>query len=196
MEKENSKPKIYGYARVSSRHQATEGNSLEAQEVTLRDAGADIIFKEAFTGTVKDRPQLISLLSLISSGDKLIVTKMDRLGRSIGQVSEIINDLLSRHVTIHILNLGILDNSPQNKLMRSMLLAFAEFERDMIVERTQEGKAIARTKNGFHEGRPRLPKERMDHAMDLLSNHSYRTVAKMTQISVSTLVREKRRRGL
>ena len=121
---------------------------------------------------------------------------MDRLGRSIGQVTEIINELLSRRVTIHILNLGILDNSPQNKLMRSMLLAFAEFERDMIVERTQEGKAIARTKNGFHEGRPRLPQERMDHAMDLLSNYSYRTVAKMTQISVSTLVREKRRRGV
>ncbi len=79
MEKENSKPKIYGYARVSSRQQATEGNSLEAQEGTLREAGAEIIFKEAFTGTVKDRPQLISLLSMISPGDKLIVTKMDRL---------------------------------------------------------------------------------------------------------------------
>lgn len=76
-----------------------------------------------------------------------------------------------------------------------MLLAFAEFERDLIAERTQEGKAIARQKDGYHEGRPpKFSKQQIDHALDLLEDHSYRQVSEMTGISKSTLVRKKRER--
>lgn len=74
------------------------------------------------------------------------------------------------------------------------MFAYAEFERDMIVQRTQEGKAIARTKEGFKEGRPnKYNKEQINHALELLKDHSYTQVEKMTGISKSTLIRSKRR---
>ena len=72
----------YGYARVSSVGQASDGKSLEAQERELRDAGAEVIFKDAFTGTKMHRPELNKLLEILKSGDTLIATKLDRIARS------------------------------------------------------------------------------------------------------------------
>lgn len=177
--------KIYGYARVSTPHQA-EGYSLEAQEEALKAAGAQIIYKDTFTGKTTDRPELKRLLEELHGGDTLIVTKLDRLARSISQASAMLDELLERRVRIHVLNIGLIDNSPTNKLMRNMLLAFAEFERDMIIERTQEGKQIS----GNYGGRPqKFGKEQVAHAMELLKNHSYTQVSEMTGISKSTLIR-------
>lgn len=145
---------IYGYARVSTKGQAKDGNSLEAQERLLRDNGAVEIYRDAFTGTKVDRPELNKLVSLLVDGDILIVTKLDRLGRSLSKTSELITELIERGITINILNLGVLNNSSMNTLLRNVLLAFAQFERDMIVERTSEGKAICReTKPDWREGR-------------------------------------------
>ena len=145
---------IYGYARVSTKGQAKDGNSLEAQERLLRDNGAVEIYHDAFTGTKVDRPELNKLVSLLVDGDILIVTKLDRLGRSLSKTSELITELIERGITINILNLGVLNNSSMNTLLRNVLLAFAQFERDMIVERTSEGKAICReTKPDWKEGR-------------------------------------------
>ena len=145
---------IYGYARVSTKGQAKDGNSLDAQEKLLRENGATKIYYDAFTGTRLDRPELNKLMKLLSEGDTLIVTKLDRLGRSLSKTSELITELIERGVTIHILNLGVLNNSSMNTLLRNVLLAFAQFERDMIVERTSEGKEICReTKPDWKEGR-------------------------------------------
>lgn len=147
---------IYGYARVSTKGQAKDGNSLEAQERSLRDNGATEVYYDAFTGTKVDRPKLNKLLALLKEGDTLVVTKLDRLGRSLSKTSELITELIERGVTINILNLGVLNNSSMNTLLRNVLLAFAQFERDMIVERTSEGKAICReTKPEWREGRKR-----------------------------------------
>ena len=148
---------IYGYARVSTKGQQRDGNSLEAQEKILRESGATIIYHDAFTGTKVDRPELNKLVEMLQDGDILIVSKLDRLGRSLSKTSELITELLERGVTINILNLGVLSNNSVNTLMRNVLLAFAQFERDMIVERTSEGKAIAREREDYREGRP--PKE-------------------------------------
>lgn len=145
---------IYGYARVSTKGQAKDGNSLEAQEKILRENGATVIYHDAFTGTKVDRPELNKLVEMLGDGDILIVSKLDRLGRSLSKTSELITELLGRGVTINILNLGVLSNNSVNTLMRNVLLAFAQFERDMIVERTSEGKAIAREREGYSEGRP------------------------------------------
>ena len=145
---------IYGYARVSTKGQAKDGNSLEAQEKTLRESGATVIYHDAFTGTKVDRPELNKLIALLQEGDTLVVTKLDRLGRSLSKTSELITELIERGITINILNLGVLSNSSVNTLMRNVLLAFAQFERDMIVERTTEGKAICRENNPeWREGR-------------------------------------------
>ncbi len=143
----------YGYKRVSTKGQKNDGNSLEAQDNALRMAGAEIIYGDAFTGMKKHRPELDKLMAALKKGDTLMVTKLDRIARSAKHGIELIEDLIGRGVTVHILNMGILDGTPTGKLMRTMLFAFAEFERDMIVQRTSEGKAIARQKDGYREGR-------------------------------------------
>lgn len=187
---------VYGYARVSTNKQEKNGNSLEAQENALREAGATKIYKDSFTGTKADRPQLNKLLNILEAGDTIIITKLDRVARSITQGSQLINRLLEKGVKINILNLGVMDNSPGSKLIRNIFFAFAEFERDMIVERTQEGKAIARTKEGYKDGRPRYTKEQIETALEYLRTHSYKETEKAFNISKSTLIRAKRERGL
>lgn len=183
---------IYGYCRVSTKSQKNDGNSLEVQEKTLREHGASKIYKEAYTGAVIARPELDILLNEITEGDTLIVTKIDRIARSLSQGSELITELIDRGIKVNILNLGIMDNTPSSKLARHMLFAFAEFEKDMIRERTQEGKAMAKSKPGFREGRPKkFTKEQLNHALGLLERgSSYKQVADMTRISKSTLYRE------
>ncbi len=186
---------IYGYARVSTAGQAANGNSLEAQAEQLRAAGAEELFTDTFTGTKMDRPELEKLYSRLQNGDTLVVTKLDRLGRSVSQASAVIKDLIDRGVKINVLNLGILSNDSVNTLMQNVLLSFAQFERDMIVQRTQEGKAIARQNPNYREGRPRkYRRAQMDHAMDLLKDHSYRQVEELTGISRATLAREHKKR--
>lgn len=183
---------IYGYARVSTRGQAKDGNSLEAQENALRSAGATEIYADAFTGTKTHRPELNKLMAVMQPGDTMVVTKLDRIARSATQGIELIQKLLDRGITVHVLNMGLLDNTPTGKLIRNIMLAFAEFERDMIVERTQEGKAIAKMNPDFREGRPKkYSKTQMAHAISLLKDHSYKEVSEMTGISKSTLIRSK-----
>lgn len=190
---------MYGYARVSTKGQAKDGNSLEAQEKALSEAGASKIYTDSFTGTKLERPQLKEVLNKIESGDTLIVTKLDRLSRSVSQASDLITQLLDKGVKVYVLNMGILDNSSVNTLMRNVLLAFAQFERDMIVERTQEGKAIARENAAsrgekFKEGRPeKYKKSQIENALHLLENHSYNEVVELTGISRSTLIRIKKK---
>lgn len=184
---------VYGYARVSTKGQAKDGNSLEAQEAELKEKGAEVIYKDSYTGTKADRPQFQALLEQITSGDTLVVCKIDRFARNTEDAIHIIKDLVSRDITVHILNMGVADNSPIGKLIITILSAIAEFERDIIVERTQEGKAIARQKEGYREGRPKkYSKDQIKHALELLENHSYKQVESMTGISKSTLIRAKR----
>ena len=184
---------VYGYARVSTKGQAKDGNSLEGQETELREAGAEIIFSDAFTGTKAHRPELDKLLSQIQEGDKLIVTKLDRIARSVTQGIELVNALIEKGVIVHILNMGIMDNTPTGKLIRTIMLAFAEFERDMIVERTQEGKAIAKQKPDYKEGRPKkFGRKQIELALSLLEENSYKQVEEQTGISNSTLIRAKK----
>lgn len=187
---------IYGYARVSTKGQARDGNSLDAQKAALSDAGATEIYSDAFTGAKMDRPEFQRLKETLQPGDTLIVTKLDRLSRSVSQASGLITELLDAGVTVNVLNLGILSHDSVNTLMRNVLLSFAQFERDMIVQRTQEGKAIAKATNpNFHEGRPnKFDQDQLDNAMNLLETHSFSQVVKLTGISKSTLIREKQRR--
>ena len=183
---------VYGYCRVSTQMQARDGNSLEAQEKLLRENGAEEIYSDAFTGTKAHRPELDQLLDKLQAGDKLVITKLDRIARSALQGIELVQSLLDKGIAVHVLNMGLLDNTPTGKLIRNIMLAFAEFERDMIVERTQEGKSIAKKQPDFKEGRPRLyGKKQIQHALGLLQNHSYRQVTELTGISKSTLIRAK-----
>lgn len=198
---------IFGYARVSTTGQAKDGNGLEAQEKALKEAGAAIIYKDSFTGKSMDRPQFEAMNQIlteraekrltgeITENDVLVVTKLDRIARTAVQGSAYIDKLLDKGISVNVLNIGLLNNSASGRLIRHVMLAFAEFERDLIIQRTREGKEIARLKEGYREGRPRkYTDEELDHAMNLLMNGStYRSVSVSTGISVSTLTRERKR---
>ena len=187
----------YGYARVSTKGQQREGNSLQDQEQKLLAAGAEEIYFDSFTGTTMDRPQFTALLSRLQAGDELMVTKLDRLARSATKGVECIRSLSEKGVVVNILNMGRIDDTSVGKLVLTIMMAFAEYERDMIVERTQAGKAVARMQPDFHEGRPRKYTEKqLAHALELLSDHSYTQVESMTGISKSTLIRAMRRKKL
>ena len=181
---------IYGYARVSTTGQAQNRNSLEVQKEELKEAGAEKIFSDVFSGSKNSRPELNKLLKVIQSGDTLIITKLDRIARSLIQGVQLLENLSGRGIIINVLNVGVIDNSPTGRLIRNIMLSFSEFEHDMIVQRTQEGKAIARQKESYREGRPKkFSRTQINHAMELLQNYSYKQVEAMTGISVSTLVR-------
>ena len=190
---------IYGYARVSTKGQEKNGNSLENQIELLKKNGAAEIYADSFTGTKTDRPEFKKLLTVLKEGDTLIVTKLDRFARSMMQGSELVTELLEKGIKVNILNIGVMDNTPASKLIRNIFFSFAEFERDMIIERTQEGKAIAKLKPGFKEGRPKkYTKEQLDNALSMLTVcgglYSYKEVERLLNISVSTLIREYKRR--
>ena len=143
----------YGYGRVSSPGQQLEGNSLSEQERLLKEAGADEVVLECFTGTKVERPKFTPLLEKLKDGDTLIVTKLDRFARA-ADAGKLIEELVDRGVTVNILNFGVANNSPTGKLMLNIIFSFAQYERDMIWERTQEGKMAARAKNpDYKEGR-------------------------------------------
>lgn len=187
---------IYGYARVSTQKQATNGNSLADQERALKEAGAEKVISDSFTGTKMDRPQFTKLMQEIKSGDTLIVTKLDRFARTAVEGGAIVKQLHEMGVTVEILNMGKADNTPMGKLMVTMLLAFAEFERDMIVERTQTGKAVARAKGIKVDGRPKkFNPDKVQRALNRIENgESYTIVSDDTNISKSTLIRAMRER--
>lgn len=185
---------IYGYSRVSTPKQARDGNSLEEQRAQLEAAGAGVIFSDVFTGAKMQRPEFTKLLDAIKAGDTLIVTKLDRFARTAAEGAQTVQDLLSKGVTVNILNMGRVDDSPIGRLLVQVLFSFAEFEREMIRERMQAGR-IAAAANGQTMGRPnKYGKAQMDHAMKLLDEgNTFPAVEAMTGISKSTLIRHRRK---
>ena len=180
----------YGYARVS-----TVAQDLEAQIQALEAEGCTVIHREKFTGTKTDRPIFNEVMTQLTEGDTLVVTKLDRLARNTKEGIEVIEVLFDRGVKVHVLNVGLLENTTMGRFFLTTLLAVAEMERNLIIERTQEGKAIAKQRDVFREGRPKkYDKKRLDTAMQLLDDNSYKAVEAMTGISVATLAREKRKR--
>lgn len=183
---------IYGYARVSSKKQL-HGNSLEEQRAALSANGAVSITAEQYTGKTTSRPKLQALIASLRAEDTLMVTKLDRLARNVTEGIELIRELFARDIKVHVLNIGLLENTSMGNFFITTLLAVAELERSMIIERTQAGKEVARTKTGFREGRPPLQEKKLLYAMELLKTHSYKEVTDITGISKATLWRAKQR---
>ena len=189
--------KIIGYCRVSTKGQL-ENNSLEQQEneILKKYVNAEII-KEGYTGATINRPELNKLMDQLQEEDLLVVTKLDRLARNTVEGIEIIENLFNRGVSVHVLNIGLLENTTMGRFFITTLLAVAEMERNTIIERTQAGKAIAKQREGFKEGRPRKYSDRkLKQALKMLSvnggEYSYNQVEDITGISKSTLIRANR----
>lgn len=179
----------YGYARVS-----TTGQNLSEQKEQLAASGVDKLYAEKFTGASTNRPQFQALLGIIEAGDTLTITKLDRLARNTREALGVIEELLNNNISINVLNIGKVENTSMGRLIYTILLSVAELERDMIIERTQEGKAYAKRNNpNFKEGRPRRKlTPRYLEAVRLLENHSYKETAARTGISTATLQRIKK----
>lgn len=174
----------YGYARVSTLDQ-----KLENQIEQLNDAGAETIVQEKITGTTKKRPEFQRLLARLEAGDTLIVTKLDRFARNTKEALALIQELFQQKVSIHVLNIGLIDNTATGQLMFTIFSAFAEFERELIIERTQEGKRYAKTHDpNFREGRPKkYTQEQLRLAYDLKQEGlTYKMIERKTGISIST----------
>ena len=177
----------YGYARVS-----TESQSLSTQLQLLKQVGIDEIFREKYTRTTTKRPEFARLLAIVQPNDVIIVTKLDRFARNTGEDLQMIQQLFENQVKINILNMGTIDDTPVGRLIFTVFSAFAQFERDMIVIRTQEGKLYARRHNPkYHEGRPKVySDEKIWQAYQLhQKGMTYRELSLRTGISISTLRR-------
>ncbi|ARD97400.1 recombinase family protein [Lactococcus lactis] len=173
-----------GYARVSTFEQ-----KLESQIEVLKEAGAEEVFQEKFTGTTVERPQFNLVLKKLTNGDTLIVTKLDRLARNTREVLEIVQSLFNRGIKVHILNIGLIDNTPTGQLIFTIFSAFAQFERDLIVTSTQEGKNFAKVHDpNFREGRPqKFTEEQIQFAYELKQQGmTYKMIERKTGISIAT----------
>ena len=123
----------------------------------------------------------------------LVVSKLDRLARNTEEGIKIVKNLFLKKCSVHVLNVGLLEDTAMGQFFITTLLAVAELERNQIIERCQTGKAIARQNPDFTEGRPKKhSRQQVQHALDLLESHSYKQVEQMTGISKSTLIRAKK----
>lgn len=183
---------IYGYCRVSTRSQL-EGNGIQAQEKEILDKYENAaIYTEQFTGSkVLERPVLKKLIAQLEKGDLLVVWKLDRLARNTKEGIDIIEQLFAKGVAVHVLNVGLLEDTTMGRFFLQTLLAVAEMERNLIIERTQAGKEIAKTKDGFKEGRPKkyaqgIYKMAIEMKQD---GKTYKEIEKETGLSKATIVR-------
>lgn len=185
---------IFGYCRVSSKVQI-DNNSLEQQEQEIKRHYSDAkIFREQHTGSTTHRPIFEEMVNQMRDGDKLVVTKLDRLARNATEGINLIQNLFDSGISVHVLNVGLLENTTLGKFFITTLLAVAEMERNLILERTFAGKEIAKQNPNFREGRPqKYTKAQIEHALELLKTNSYTQVESMTGISKSTLQRAKRK---
>lgn len=143
-----------GYARTSTIEQLA---GLEAQLRDLKAAGCEEIFQE-HASAVKQRDGLEKALAFVREGDTLIITKLDRLARSVPDLYRIVDMLKEKKVNLQIISMGIDTGTPGGKIMLTMMGAFAEFEREIMLERQKEGIEKAK-EQGKYQGRKPLPTE-------------------------------------
>ena len=178
---------IFGYARAS-----IDGRTLHGQLDALRAAGAKRIFKEKFSGSRADRPELTKLLTKIAKGDQLIVTRLDRLARSTRDLLDVIAAIAERGATFKSLGDQWADTTtPRGRLMLPVLGGLAAFERELIVARTSEGRARAKTQ-GRHIGRPAklTPRQQAQDLADLATGMvTQADLARRHNVSESTISR-------
>ncbi len=176
---------IFGYARVS-----TESQNLDRQLDALEKYGVEMIYNEKMTGTKKDRPELLKLLDRMTDGDTVVVESLSRLGRSTKDLIELMELFQSKGVHLVSLKESIDTNSPTGKLLFTLMSAIAQFERDVIADRTREGLKAARAR-GRMGGRPRADPEQVKKAVKLYKTKQYsiKEIEELTGIKKSTLYR-------
>ncbi|WP_309259672.1 recombinase family protein [Bacillus cereus] len=183
---------IYGYARVSTKEQ-----NLDTQLKQLQSYKCDVIVEEKYTGATFKRPELDKLLKAMESGDKLIITRVDRLGRNTKELLTLVEDLQARDITLFIIELGIEATHRNGKLFLTILSALAENERELLAEKRQAGIKLAKEK-GVKLGRKGKAKGQVQHAIELWKTKEYtiKEIETSTNVSKSILYREIAKQGL
>ncbi len=185
-----------GYARVSTREQ-----NLSLQMDALNREGCKRIFQEKISGAKADRPELRKMIDQLREGDVIVTWKLDRLGRSIRDLINLVNEIQDKGAGLKSLNDSIDTTTPQGKLTFHLFASLAEFERDIIRERTKAGLEAARAR-GRKGGRPKgLSKEAQDKAMVAETLYkqgemSVTEICKHLNIARSTLYKYLRHRGV
>ena len=173
----------YGYARVS-----TDDQKADLQTTALKKAGCEHVFTDTASGSSAKRPELARCLTSMRAGDVLVVWKLDRLGRSLSHLVAVLSDLQGRGVAFLSLTEAIDTENAAGRLMGHILGALAEFERSLIVERTQAGLKAAKQRGQKLGRRPSLSEDQRKHARDLLTKgQSPATVAKLLNVCRATL---------
>lgn len=176
---------IFGYARVS-----TEAQNLDRQLDALKKYGVDQIYNEKMTGTKKERPELAKLIDRMTEGDVVVIESLSRLGRSTKDLIELTELFQSKGVHLVSLKENIDTSTPTGKLLFTLMSAIAQFERDTIADRTQEGLRAARAR-GRIGGRPRIEPDAVRKAIKLYNARQYsiREIEELTGVKKSTLYR-------
>jgi len=176
---------VYGYARVS-----TSDQNLDRQKDALQKYGIDIMYCEKMSGTKKSRPELDRMLAEIQNGDTIVVESLSRLGRSVKNLSELMEYFNERDIRLVSLKETIDTKSSTGRLLFTILSSLAQFERDVIVERTKEGLNAARAR-GRVGGRPKANQDLVNKAIALYNTKQYsiKEITDLTGISKSTLYR-------
>lgn len=176
---------IYGYARVS-----TSDQNLDRQKDALEKHGIDLLFCEKMSGTKKNRPELDKMLSVLQDGDTIVIESLSRLGRSVKNLAELMELFNSKNVRLISLKETIDTTSSTGRLLFTILSSLAQFERDVLVERTREGLNAARAR-GRLGGRPKSDKDSITKAIALYNTKQYtlKEITDLTGISKSTLYR-------
>jgi DNA invertase Pin-like site-specific DNA recombinase len=175
---------LIGYMRVSTGEQ-----SLDLQRDALERAGCERVYEDVCSGRATERPGLTQALEVARTGDALAVWKLDRIGRSLPHVVGLVGDLQKRGVGLKVLTGDVDTTTATGRLVFGIFATLAEFERDLIHERTMAGLAAARAR-GRAGGRPRvMTKQKLKAAMAMMADrdNAARDVAKQLGISVSTL---------
>ena len=179
-----------GYARVSTHQQR---DSLSAQKQALEAHDCEKIYTDHLSGAKTDRPGLQAALEYAREGDSIVVTRLDRLGRSTVDTLRIVQELNDRGITIEALDTDLDTRTPAGRLVLSVLISMAEFERNLSVERTREGLAHARAQGRVGGRRPKLDETQQQAALAALaSGMSEAQVAQTFGVSRSTITRLKR----
>ena len=156
---------IVAYLRVS-----TTGQSLEVQQKSVEEFGVDKIFQEKISGTTQNRQQLKECLQYVREGDTLVITKLDRLARSVSHLHQIVDQLTERGVGFKVLQQNIDTTTKEGRLMFSMLAALAEFENSLRSERCEEGRRLAMSRGVKFGAKRKLTDEQVDEMREKRAN--------------------------
>ena len=176
---------IYGYARVSTLDQ-----NLDRQKDALRAYGVDRLFCEKVSGAKKSRPELDKMLAVLESGDSVVIESLSRLGRSVKNLSELMESFNEKGIRLISLKESVDTTSATGRLLFTIISSLAAFERETLIERTNEGLASARAR-GKLGGRPKTNEAALKKAVALYRTVPYclADIRELTGVSKSTLYR-------